>query len=99
MATTDGLTEFVREALKRGSSGSDISAALLAAGWSEAQVFSALDGFADVDFPIGVPRPMLSLSAREAFEYLILFGTLYFSAFGLGQLLFQFINVAFPDPL
>ena len=30
---------------------------------------------------------------------MVLFGTLYFSAFALGQLLFQFINLAFPDPL
>ena len=30
--------------------------------------------------------------------YLILFTTLYISAFNLGHLLFQFINRAFPDP-
>ncbi len=97
--TSDELSEFVRQALNRGLSRPGIRATLLAAGWSEAQVSSALDAFADLDFPVAVPRPRPSLSAREAFEYVILFGTLYFSAFALGQLLFQFINLAFPDPL
>jgi hypothetical protein len=41
----------------------------------------ALAGLGDVDFPVAVPRPRPSLSAREAFEYLLLFGTLYVSAF------------------
>lgn len=99
MAATDDLSEFVREALNRSASRDEIRVVLLGAGWSEAQVTSAIEGFADVDFPIAVPRPRPSLSAREAFEYLVLFGTLYFSAFALGQLLFQFINLTFPDPL
>ena len=99
MAATDDLIGFVRDALNRGASRDEIGAVLLGAGWSEAQVASAIEGFADVDFPIAVPRPRPSVSAREAFEYLVLFGTLYFSAFALGQLLFQFINLAFPDPL
>ncbi len=30
--------------------------------------------------------------------YLVLFSTLYISAFSLGRLLFQFINQGFPDP-
>lgn len=38
------------------------------------------------------------LSAREAFIYLLLFFTLYLVAFSLGSLLFQYINLAFPDP-
>ena len=39
-----------------------------------------------------------SLSARDAFQYVVLFGTLYICAFHLGQLLYQLIDVAFPDP-
>lgn len=99
MAATDDLSAFVRDSLNRGALRDEIRVVLLGAGWSEAQVTSAIEGFADVDFPIAVPRPRPSLSAREAFEYVVLFGTLYFSAFALGQLLFQFINLAFPDPL
>ena len=43
-------------------------------------------------------RPRPSLSARDAFQYVVLFGTLYVSAFNLGQLLYQLINLALPDP-
>lgn len=95
----EDLGTFVRDALGRGIPRAEIRSALLSAGWPEPQVAAALDGFADVAFPIPVPRPRLSVSAREAFEYLILFGTLYFAAFALGRLLFQFIDLGFPDPM
>ena len=99
MSARDDLNEFVREALNRGMSRDELSEALRGAGWAEAQVRMALSGFADMEFPLAVPRPRPSVSAREAFEYLILFGTLYFAAFNLGLLLFQFVDLAFPDPL
>ena len=51
-----------------------------------------------VDFPVPVPRPRPSLSAREAFMYLLQFSTLYTVAYNLGSLLFQFVNRALPDP-
>ena len=51
-----------------------------------------------MDFPLPVPRPRASLSAREAFAYLVLFSTLYFFAWNLGSLLFQLIQYALPDP-
>jgi hypothetical protein len=67
------------------------------AGWSGDQIRNALQGYADVEFPIPVPRPKPYLSAREAFMYLLLFSTLYLSAFNLGVLVFYYINLAFPD--
>ena len=98
MATSDELTDFVREALSRGLSRGQIEAALKQAGWSAAQVDGALAAFATVEFPIPVPRPKPSLSAREGFMYLLLFTTLYAVAFNLGALFFLFIDRAFPDP-
>lgn len=92
------LETFVREALMRGHSRQQVSSALLAAGWSEQQISGVLDGWAEVDFPLPVPRPRASLSAREAFAYLVLFSTLYFFAWNLGSLLFQLIQYALPDP-
>ena len=92
------LEHFVRDALMRGHSRQQVSSALLAAGWSEQQISGVLDGWADVDFPLPVPRPRASLSAREAFAYLVLFSTLYFFAWNLGSLLFQLIQYALPDP-
>jgi hypothetical protein len=99
MAVNEDLTGFIREALNRGLPRDEIRGVLSEADWSDEEVRAALRSFAAVDFPIAVPRPRPSLSAREAFEYLVLFGTLYLSAYGLGSLLFQFINLAFPDPL
>jgi uncharacterized protein DUF5671 len=61
-------------------------------------VATALAAFAPVDYPVPVPRPQPSLSAREAFTYLLLFTSLYIVAFNLGRLLFDLINQAFPDP-
>ncbi|MEI7610194.1 MAG: DUF5671 domain-containing protein, partial [Rhodospirillaceae bacterium] len=67
--------------------------------WPPAQIRSALGAYADLPFPVPVPLPRPSLSSREAFLYLVLFSTLYFGAFNLGDLLFSLINRGFPDPL
>ena len=98
MAIPDELQSFVKEALTRGLTRPEVEAVLLSAGWEREQVQASLRSYADVPFPIPVPRPAPYLSAREAFLYLLLFATLYLSAFHLGQLLFQFINLAIPDP-
>jgi hypothetical protein len=99
MATGSGNLEiFVRDALLRGQTRAEITRVLAEAGWPAEQVTLALSGYADVVFPVPVPRPRASLSAREAFLYLVLFTALYMSAFNLGAILFQLINRAFPDP-
>ena len=94
----DELVRFVREALAQGVPKPEIRSKLLEAQWPEDEVDSALGAFADIEFPIPVPRPKLYLSARDAFLYLALFSTLYTSAISLGSLLYEFINRAFPDP-
>ncbi len=98
MAVNEELTGFLKEGLERGLPREELEEVLLETGWPPEQVRGALGGFADVTFPIPVPRPKPYLSAREAFIYLVLFSTLYVSAFSLGSLLFQFIARAFPDP-
>ena len=97
-AGTQELEVFVREALAKGASKDRIAAALGAAGWAPEQTRDALGAYADVDFPVPVPRPRPYLSPREAFLYLVLFATLYVSAYHLGSLLFDLIVRAFPDP-
>jgi hypothetical protein len=92
------IENFVGEALKAGSTKSDIAKVLESAGWTSAQITSALDTYSDASFPVPVPKPRPSLSAREAFLYLVMFSTLYYGAWNLGSLLFTFINRAFPDP-
>ena len=98
MAATDEWHGFVRDALGRGTSRADVAQVLVRSGWGRRQAEAALGEFADVEFPIPVPRPRPSLDARDAFLYLLLFGTLYISAVHLGSLLFDLINRAFPDP-
>jgi len=97
-AATQELELFVREALLRGQSKEAIAQALGKAGWTPDQTRGVLDAYADVGFPVPVPRPRASLSAREAFLYLVLFATLYFAAWNLGSLLFDLINHVWPDP-
>ena len=98
MAAGDELLAFVRDALGRGVPRDRIEDVLHKSGWTTDQIHGALAAYADIDFPIPVPRARPYLSAREAFIYLVLFGTLYASAYNLGSLIFEFINRAFPDP-
>lgn len=91
------LDQFIRDALLRGSSRASIEKVLADAGWTAEQTRGALTAYADVDFPVPVPRPRAYLSARETFFYLVLFTTLYLSAYHLGELLFELINRSFPD--
>ena len=90
---------FVTESLQRGLDRAAIRDAVLQAGWQEEEVRNVLSSFAEIDFPVPVPRPKPYLQAREAFLHLVSFITLYISAVSFGTLIFVFINRAFPDPL
>lgn len=91
------LIEFVKEGLERGQSREAISGALAKAGWKADEIKNAMFSFAEVEFPIAVPRPRPYLSARVAFLYLLFFIMLAIVAWSLGSLLFAMINSAFPD--
>ena len=94
----DELQRFVRDALERKIPRDQIEKALVDAGWQTDQVKRGLATYAEVDFPLPVPRPRAYLSAREAFLYLLLFTALYISAFNLGSLAFTFLDHWLPDP-
>lgn len=96
-AETRQLESFVKESLQSGSTRQEIANALQEAGWPSAQIANALDAYAELPFSVPVPKPRPSLTAREAFLYLVLFSTLYFSVWNLGRLLFIFIDRAFPE--
>jgi hypothetical protein len=98
MASDETLLMFVRDALSRGLSRTQIEDALRKAGWTVEQIKDALGRFADVEFPIPVPRARAQLNARETYLYLVQFLTLYVSAYNLAALLFDIINWAIPDP-
>jgi hypothetical protein len=97
MAIPENLLQFIKDALGRGIARADIETALLTAGWEREQVSAGLASFAESSFPLPVPRPAPYTTAREAFLYLLLFTTLYWSAYHLGALIIQFITLAFPD--
>jgi hypothetical protein len=91
------LQLFVRESLSRGLPRPALRERLLAAGWRAEEVESALAAFAEVDFPVPVPRRRPYIGAREAFLYLVLFATLYISMFNLGLVLFAILDHWMPD--
>ncbi len=93
------LAGFVKAALSAGASPADIEKALVDAGWSGEQIRDALSVYSSVKFVVPVPRPRSQLSARDTFFYLVMFAMLYLSAYQLGNLLFQFVNLALPDPV
>lgn len=67
------------------------------AGWRAEEIDAALAAWSESEFPVPVPKRRVQLSAREAFLYLVLFVTLYVTAFNVGALLFQFIERWLPD--
>jgi hypothetical protein len=91
------LLDFTRRALAEGIGRQEIAGALRRAGWAEAEVKAALGAFAEIDFPLPVPRPKPYLPAREVFLYLLLFASLYACAYNLGAIAFEFIDRAFGD--
>src|SRR5579862_5428183 len=91
------LTVFIRESLSAGHPRSEIAAVLKQAGWPEDEIGDALSRFADVEFPIAVPRRKQSGSAREVFLYLVTFMGLYIFAVSMGCLLFGMVDTYIAD--
>lgn len=98
MAKEDRLDTFVRDALAAGQDRDAVTQALAEAGWSAEQIREGLRAYADVDFPVPVPRPKHYVTAREAFTYLLTFAALYTCAVALGNLLFDIVDLLIPDP-
>lgn len=97
MAGQENLVNFVRDALVAGRNRSDISAALVDAGWSEPEAVEALGAFADTSFNPPVPRPRPIVSARDFFIYVLLFGTMLASTTSLTVLVFDLIDIVMSD--
>ena len=93
------LRQFIKESLEKGLEREAIRNVLLEAGWQERDLRGAFAAFAEVDFPVAVPRPRPYLHAREAFLYLVSFIALYVSAFSFGAMLFGLIDHTFSDSL
>jgi len=92
------LLEFTRRALEKGVTRDQLARALKQAGWREADIKAASSAYETTDFPLPVPKPRPYLSAREVFNYALLFTALYVSAWNLGSLVFTLVDLYFPDP-
>jgi len=99
MPMSTDLLDFTRRALENHINREDINHALTQAGWGPAEINDALETFADIEFPLAVPKPKPYISAREVFLYLILFVSLYSCVWNVITLLFEFIDRAFPDEM
>ena len=93
------LRQFIKESLERGQDRDAIRNVLLQAGWQERDVHTGMAAFADVDFPVAVPRPRPYLHAREAFLYLVSFISLYVFAFSLGAVFFGLVDYHFSSSI
>ena len=71
MAAPEELRRFVRDGLARGVDRSRLRTTLKNAGWDEAAIRGALSCYADVEFPLPVPRPQPYLSASTVQSSLI----------------------------
>lgn len=92
------ISNFVHDALSRGVPREDIVRALQDGGWDAKEINAALDAFVESELPVPVPRKRVSSSPKEAFIFLMLFAALYTTAFSLGSVLFDLINIALPLP-
>lgn len=91
------ISDFVHDALMRGVSREDIAQALQKGGWDAKEIRTALDAFVESPLPLPVPRKRVSSSPKEAFLFLMLYATLYTAAFAVGSVLFDLINLFFPQ--
>jgi hypothetical protein len=100
----EDLARFVVRAHERGMDLDGVAALLAEAGWSREEVVRAWCERV-LDRPVPVPAPGRTaaagrppLSARDTFWHVLGFGTLYTWVISLVVLLFQYVNLALPDP-
>jgi hypothetical protein len=71
MAVRYDLPDFVTDSPAKSLSRPQSETILARAGWDNAQVKEAVGGFADVEFPVPVPRPKPYLSGGQAWMYVV----------------------------
>jgi hypothetical protein len=95
------LIEFIEAARTQGAPDGVLADLLERRGWPRKEILNAFAGL--YERLTGLPVPQRSArpaeSARDAFLYLLSFGTLITWTFGLGSLFFGLINARFPDPV
>lgn len=93
----DLISTYIHEARKRDLSNRTIRENLLDAGWSESEVQAAFDADLPVPVPPGkTPQHRITVAGSgtmwDAFEHILLFISMYVLAFGIGAILFTFVD-------
>lgn len=94
------LIEFVEASKQKGASDESLTSVLRRKGWSQEDIDTALGEYWERSTGLVIPeRRGGGESARDAFLYLLSFGTLATWAGALGSMLFRLIEYWFPDPV
>ena len=91
------LNEFIRDAARAGKSRAETKAALQQAGWADEEINETFKQFAEVDFPVPVPRPSANVSARYLALNLFFFLVLLLVICGAGSIVFTLLDYYLPD--
>jgi hypothetical protein len=93
------LNEFIEAARAHGAADDFLAELLERRGWPRKEIYRAFGGVYErlTGFEIPSRGAGLAESARDAFLYLLSFGTLATWTCGLGSLFFTLIDQAFPD--
>ena len=91
------LEKFVEESLRAGQQPNEITEVLRDAGWSDAKIHKAQTSYIMSSWNIPVPVKKSSLAARDFAFYASLFLTLYISVYYLNALIFDILNIAYPQ--
>lgn len=89
------LDGFVQQSRQQGMNLVDIRTLLLLAGWKDKQILAA---FRSSESALAIPEPPASGTAREACLHLLAFTALYAWVIALVLLLFNLIEMRWPDP-
>lgn len=98
MTQNQPLAQFVNEGLRAGHNAGDLRAALIAAGWSEREVETALALWVDGGLRLPVPRPQQTVSGRDILIYGLMGVAILSVTWHLVSLGFALIDRWVPDP-
>jgi hypothetical protein len=94
------LTRFIEAAKEQALPDSTIVGVLKAGGWAENDIYGALRDYCERATGLSVPvRRGLAGGSRDAFLYLLSYGTLAAWTVALGSILFDAIERMWPDPV
>ncbi len=92
---SEKLLAFIRHARDKGLDHGTIRTLLLAAGWKERDIASAV---ANESLDLPVPEPGSARNARDAFLILLTFASLYITVSSVIVLFYTYLDYLYPDP-